>query len=118
MVEMIDVEGFKKFVFNYDSSDEFAYAGETPLIVNFTASWCGPCQMFAPVLDSVAESFAGKLRVFKIDIDANPELPALFGVRSVPTTLFISKGEQPALASGAMPEDSMRAAIKDLFQMD
>lgn len=117
MIEYMNVEQFKAQVFDYEKSQDFKFEGSEPLIVNFTAAWCGPCQMFAPVLEKIAQDYSGKLKILKVDIDANPELPALFGIRSVPTTVFLKRGDDPALASGALPEDSMQKAIQDLFQL-
>lgn len=115
MVEVISVEKFKEDVFDFTTSTDWSYDKEQPLILNFFATWCGPCHMFAPTLEDIAEQYEGKLKVYKIDIDAQPAVAALFGVRSVPTTLFISRGEEPALASGTISRENMDRAIKELL---
>lgn len=117
MIEFMTTEKFKSDIFNYETEEQWAYEKDQPLIINFTASWCGPCRMFAPILDEVSEAYEGKLQVLKIDIDAEPILPALFGVRSVPTTLFIAKGKEPAIANGAIPIESMKKAIEELLEI-
>ena len=69
--------------------------------------------MFGPILENAATRYEGKLDVYKIDIDTSPEVPALFGIRSVPTTLFIAPGKEPALAMGALSGDAVEQAIKE-----
>lgn len=115
MVEVIDIEIFKKEVFDFEASQVWQYDKEIPLVLNFFATWCGPCHMFAPILEAVAGEYAGKLKVFKVDIDATPEISVLFGAKSVPTTLFISKGQEPAMASGFMSRESMNKALSELL---
>jgi thioredoxin 1 len=114
-LEVITADQFKSEIFDFDAHAEWRFEKETPIIVNFFASWCGPCQFFAPILESIAETYGSTLRVFKVDIDATPEIPALFGIRSVPTTVFIKRNEEPALAMGAISEEGMKKAIKDLL---
>lgn len=114
-LEIITPEKFKSEIFDYTTEKEFEFKGETPIILNFFATWCGPCHAFAPALETVAAAHEAQLKVFKIDIDQHPEVPALFGVRSVPTTVFFSKGEQPALVMGNIGEENLKRAVGDLF---
>lgn len=115
MVEIIDTEKFKNNVFNFENHKEWIFEKDQPLIVNFFATWCGPCHMFAPVLEEVAMEHADKLKVYKVDIDASPEIAHLFGVKSVPTTLFLATGQEPAMASGVLPRESMQQALSELL---
>lgn len=115
MIEVLDSEQFKAKIFDYSKGEQWNFQEDTPIILNLTASWCGPCRMFAPILEEVSEEYQGKLKVYKVDTDASPEIPALFGTKGVPATLFIKKDEEPALAMGALPLDSMKRAIKDQF---
>jgi len=115
MISIISSETFKKEIFDYAKNDTWKYENDTPIIVNFFATWCGPCRNFAPVLEEVSQEYSGKVKVYKIDIDATPDIPDLFGIKSVPTTVFISKNEDPALAMGSMPKESLLKAMKDLF---
>jgi thioredoxin len=113
--EIISTEKFKSEIFDFTSGEEFKFDKTTPVILNFFATWCGPCHSFAPALESIAEEHSGSIKVFKVDIDQYPELPLLFGVRSVPTTVFFNPNEEPAIVTGNIGEDGLRRAIADLF---
>lgn len=115
MVEFLNSEQFRKQIFDYSKGEPWNFQGDTPIILNLSATWCGPCRMFAPVLEQVSDEYEGKLKVYKVDTDVSPEIPALFGTKGVPATLFISKNDDPALVMGAVPLDSMKEAIKDQF---
>lgn len=115
MIEFISTEKFKTDVFDFTAHDTWSYQKDRPVIVNFTASWCGPCRMFSPILEKIAEDYHDKLDILKIDIDQFPEVPAVFGVMSVPTTLFISKGQDPTLASGVIQREDMDRAIEEIL---
>lgn len=115
MVEVISTEKFKSDIFDFESNKEWIFEKSQPIILNFFATWCGPCHMFAPTLEDVASEYADKLRVFKMDIDASPEIAHLFGIKSVPTTVFLVAGEEPAIASGLLPRESMQKALQELL---
>lgn len=117
MIEVIGEQKFISKVFDYKTKQEWSFSGDRPVIVNFFATWCGPCKMFTPTLEEIAQNYSGKVEVFKVDIDATPEIPALFGIRSVPTTLFVAPGEDPALAQGLMNKEAVEQAISELFKI-
>jgi thioredoxin 1 len=116
-VQMIDKEKFKQVIFDYDQNQEFAFTKSKPVILNFSATWCGPCQMFRPALESIAEKYQDKVDVYKVDIDTDPEIPALFGIMSVPTTIFFVPNEDPAMAQGNIGEHGLERAVQEIFKV-
>lgn len=85
--------------------------GDKPVLVDFSAEWCGPCKMLAPVLKELASETEGRLRILKIDVDRNQELAAKLQVRGVPTLVLYNKGEQLWRQSGAMDINSLRQVV-------
>ena len=83
----------------------------TPVLVDYWAEWCGPCKMIAPILDDVAKSYAGKLTVAKLDIDANPGVPAKYGIRGIPTLILFKNGVPAAQKVGAMAKGQLTSFI-------
>jgi thioredoxin 1 len=93
--------------------DEQVLASETPVLVDFWATWCGPCKMVAPVLEQIAAEYAGKLTVAKLDIDENSATAARYGVMGAPTLNLYVKGEVVTQILGAKPKRQLVAAIAD-----
>ena len=118
MSEKLTTEQFKKKVFDWEKGDDWKYEGELPAIVDFYADWCGPCKMVAPILEELSEEYAGKLNIYKVDTDAEQELAMAFGIKSIPSILFIPLGEKPQMAAGALPKEQLQQAIKDVLKVD
>ncbi len=87
--------------------DRYLRYDDLPMLVDFWAQWCGPCQSFAPVLSDVASEFRRSLRVGKVDTDASPELGSRFGIRSIPTIVLFKAGSEIARQSGAVPKSAL-----------
>ncbi|MDD2314539.1 MAG: thioredoxin [Proteiniphilum sp.] len=103
---------FLEKVFNYENNPEvWKYNGDKPAIVDFYATWCGPCRITSPILSDLAAEYGEEIYVYKIDVDKEPELARMFGVQSIPMFLFIPMNEQPQVAMGALPKKSFREAI-------
>lgn len=118
-MEILNVETFKEKIYNFEESPEWKYKGTKPAIIDFYADWCGPCHMLSPILEDVANQYAGRVEIYKINTEASPELSHLFGIKGIPALLFAPVGhEEPALTSGVMPKESFETAIKELFGID
>ncbi|MDB2386057.1 thioredoxin TrxA [Shewanella sp.] len=94
-----------------DSFENDVINSELPVLVDFWAEWCGPCKMIAPILDDVADEYAGKVTVAKLNIDQNSVSPAKYGVRSIPTLLMFKGGELTATKVGALSKTQLKEFI-------
>lgn len=99
-------------VANYEVDyQEWKYLGERPALIDFYASWCGPCKGLAPVLEELSDEYEGKIDIYKIDIDEEAEIANIFNIRSVPTLLFVPMNGNPQIAQGALPKPVLKEAI-------
>lgn len=99
----LSTEDFKKKIMNYDEHpQEWVFEGNRPAIIDFYATWCGPCKTTAPIIERLARKYKGQIDFYKVDIDQERELAQIFGIRSIPTFLFIPMKGQPTAQMGAM----------------
>lgn len=89
-----------------------------PVLVDFWAEWCGPCRMVAPILDKLAGEFAGKVRIVKVDTDANPGLSQAFQIRSIPSIAIFKQGKMIFMQPGALPEPAFRDLIQQAIDVE
>lgn len=113
MTIKLTTEEFKQKVFDYTKSKEWKYEGSLPAIIDFYADWCGPCKMVAPVLEELAKEYEGKLLIYKVDTEKEEELSAVFGIRSIPTFLFIPASGTPMIQPGAFPKNVFKEVIDE-----
>ena len=103
-------------VANYETNPtEWKYLGDKPALVDFYASWCGPCKALAPVLEELAAEYGESIYIYKINTEEEQELAAAFGIRSIPTLLLIPMKEEPRITQGALPKDQLKKAIDEFL---
>ena len=103
-------------VANYETNPtEWKYLGDKPALVDFNASWCGPCKALAPVLEELAAEYGESIYIYKINTEEEQELAAAFGIRSIPTLLLIPMKEEPRITQGALPKDQLKKAIDEFL---
>lgn len=93
------------------SFDDEVLKADTPVLVDFWAAWCGPCKMIAPILDEAAKEYAGKIKVCKMDVDANTATPGKFGIRGIPTLMIFKNGDSEATKVGALSKTQLHQFI-------
>lgn len=105
---------FLKKVCNYEANpNEWKYEGTVPCIVDFYATWCGPCKMLAPTMEELAKEYDGKVIIYKVDVDESQDLAGAFGVQSIPTLLWIPMKGQPFVTQGAMMKSQLKKNIDE-----
>lgn len=114
-MEHLTKETFKTKVFNFEQSKDWKYEGDLPAIIDFYADWCGPCKMVAPFLEELAKEYSGRIHIYKVDTEQEQELAGMFGIRSIPSILFIPMAGTPRMAAGAMPKNALENIIKDVL---
>lgn len=107
---------FLEKVYDYEKNPHtWTYKGQKPALIDFYADWCGPCRMLSPVLKKLAAQYEDEIVVYKINTDKEQELAAAFGIRSLPTLLFVPVGEMPQVAQGALPEKVLEKGINEVL---
>lgn len=107
---------FLEKVVNYEANpNEWKYVGDKPCLIDFYADWCGPCKAIAPILEELAKEYDGQLYVYKINTDQEQELAGAFGIRSIPSLLFVPMEGQPRMSMGALPKAQLKQAIEEVL---
>lgn len=118
MIEHLTMDTFKQKVFDFEKNTEWKFEGTKPAIIDFYADWCGPCKMVAPILEELSKEYDGKLDIYKVDTESEQELASVFGIRSIPSLLFIPLNDKPQMAQGALPKESFKQAFKDVLNVE
>ena len=114
VIEMTD-NIFKEKVFNYETSKTWKFEGNLPVIIDFYATWCGPCKVLSPLVEEVAKKYEGKILVYKVDTDKEPRLAQSMGIQSLPTLFFIPVKGQPRTTVGSIPRETLEKAISEIL---
>lgn len=118
MVEQLTKETFKEKVFDFEEDSAWNYAGDLPCVIDFYADWCGPCKIVAPIMDELAQAYEGKIHFYKVDTQVEQELGAMFGIRSIPSILFVPMDDKPQMAVGALPKEDIQKTIADFLKVE
>ena len=103
-------------VYNYEKNPkEWKYEGGKPAIVDFYATWCGPCKMMSPILDEISKEYEGKINIYKVNVDKEADLASVFGIRSIPSLLFVPMKKEPSMVQGAMPKNELKKLVDDIL---
>lgn len=102
---------FDKRVCNTNNG-QWKYIGDKPCVIDFYATWCGPCKMISPYLERIAEKYKGQLYVYKIDVDKERELASMFGAYSIPLLIFVPQTGEPSSQRGALAEEDLENAVR------
>ncbi len=116
-LEHLTAETFKAKVFDYDNNTEWSYKGELPAIIDFYADWCGPCKRVAPIMVELSQQYENKLIIYKVNTDDEQNLSSMFGIRSIPSILFIPLEGQPTMITGAYPKEEMVKIINEVLKV-
>ncbi|TRX66113.1 thioredoxin [Carboxylicivirga sp. M1479] len=114
----LDAETFKEKVFNYEENQEWKYNGEVPAILDFYADWCGPCKMLSPVLKKIQDEYDGKVQIYKINTDEQRELSSTFGIRSLPTIVFVPMEGEPQATMGYRSKNDLETMISEILKVE
>lgn len=114
-VIVMNKELFITEVFDYEKSQEWKYKGDKPAIIDLYADWCGPCRMTAPIMKELAKEYAGQIVIYKVNVDKEKELAALFNATSIPLFVFIPMDEIPQLFRGAADKATYKKVIEEFL---
>ena len=109
-------EEFIKKIIDYENNPkEWVYLGDKPCIVDFYASWCGPCKKISPILEELAEEYKGQIHIYKVDTEQEKELSDFFGIQSIPTLMFCPMNKAPQISVGGISKADLKKAIDEVL---
>lgn len=116
-METLSLNTFKDKIFDYEAGSEWKFKGDIPAVIDFYADWCGPCKALAPIFEELSQEYKGKIQFYKVNTEETPEIASLFGIRGIPSLLFIPKAGEPAMAAGFAPKERLKEAFKEILNV-
>ena len=117
LIEHLTIASFKQKVFDYEKNKAWKFAGDKPCIIDFYANWCGPCRILAPTIEQIAKEYHGKIYVYKVNVDEQPELANTFGISGIPAILFCPKTDKPQMSTGVISKADFDKTIKEVLKV-
>ena len=115
-MEHLTLDSFKEKIMDFEKNkDDWKFEGKLPAIIDFYADWCQQCKAIAPILEDLKDEYDGKVDIYKIDTEDQQELAAMFGIRSIPSILFIPTEGEPQMSQGVLPKDKFKQAIDEIL---
>lgn len=118
MLEHLTLKTFKEKVFNFDENKDWKFEGKLPVLIDFYANWCHPCNMVAPILEELQKEYEGKINIYKVNTEQDQELANMFGIQSIPSLLFIPMEGDPQITTGALPKDVFKKVFADVLKVE
>ena len=97
---------------------DWKYKGEVPAVIDFYADWCAPCKMVGPILQDLSQEYQGRVNIYKVNTETEQQLAGMFGIRSIPSILFIPLEGKPQMAAGALPKEEFQKLFKDILGVE
>jgi len=121
-LEHLTIDSFRKNICDCNTNDkgktEWKFKGTLPAIVDFYADWCQPCKMVAPIMVSLSKEYDGRLNIYKVNTGKEQQLAGMFGIRSIPSVLFIPVSGQPQMTAGALPKSEYKKIIREVLGVE
>lgn len=117
MIKELTTKEFKEKIFDYTKSKQFKLKENKPVIICFSASWCGPCTMVKPLLEQLSEEYKDKVEIYSVDIDNEYEIASKFGIKSIPAVLYAPLNGDPKMMTGALPKKIFENNIHEVFNI-
>lgn len=114
-IHLTQADFLKKIADYKTDAKNWKYLGDKPAIIDFYATWCGPCKQIAPLLEELSKEYAGQIYIYKVDVDKAPELATNFGIQSIPTLWFVPMKGEPQVSMGAMTKEQLKDHIEKIL---
>jgi len=118
VIEIKNTEEFKNLIYDFGLEKEWVFKGKLPAICEFGAIWCGPCRMVGPILEELSEEYDGKIDIYKVDVDSLSEVSQSFGIRSIPSILFIPMEGEAQMSVGGLSRNTFENRIKNILEIE